>query len=81
MSYRLLAENTRKARKEHRCVWCGQKIAVGEAHTHERSIYEGEFQNHRWHRECYDAMQEEARESGGEMEFAYMDNPRGGRPT
>ena len=80
MSYRLLSETYRKARKRYRCVWCGQSIAEGESHIHEASIYEGEFQSHRWHPECLDAMRREADENGGEVEFAYMDNPRGGQP-
>jgi hypothetical protein len=81
MSYRLLSETSPKARKQYRCVWCGERINVGERHAHERSIFDGEFQNHRFHHECIDAMREEASENGGEVEFGYYDNPRGGRPV
>jgi hypothetical protein len=80
MTYRLLSETQPKARKAYRCVWCGYRIPEGERHVHERSIFDGEFQNHRWHPECLDAMREQAREEGGEVEFGYHDNPRGGRP-
>jgi hypothetical protein len=47
VSYTLLSESTPVARKAHRCIWCGERIAAGERYTHERSIYDGGFQNHR----------------------------------
>lgn len=47
MSYTLLSQTEPTARKEHRCIWCGETILVGEKHQHERSIYDGSFQNHR----------------------------------
>lgn len=52
MSYSLIREKWLKARKQHRCIWCGEAIALGEHHRHEISIYEGHFQDHRWHPEC-----------------------------
>lgn len=79
MSYQLIGENTRKAAKDHRCVWCGQKIPKGTSHVHERSKYDGDFQNHRWHGECIDAMREYGRKTG-DWEFEYHGNPRGGEP-
>jgi len=77
MSYRCLGETWPRARKEHRCIWCGQSICVGETHCHERSIYDGEFQNHRWHRECHEAGRDTANFEGGSFEFDPYTNNRG----
>lgn len=65
MSYTLLSEVERTARKRHRCIWCWQHIEPGERHIDERSVYDGEFQAHRWHPECRAAMLDEAAEGGG----------------
>jgi hypothetical protein len=61
MSYDLISETKPRARKAYSCIWCGEAIAVGEVHSHEVSKYEGTFQNHRWHPECWDASQEHGR--------------------
>ena len=76
MSYTLLSEATRTARKQHRCIWCGQDIAAAEQYVDERSVYDGDIQHHRWHPECLDAMRDEAREWGGSFEFSPHDNDR-----
>ena len=52
MSYALLSETTPKARKEHQCIWCGEKILIGEKYRREKSAYDGSMQNHAWHIEC-----------------------------
>lgn len=44
------------ARKEHKCVWCGEKILKGEKHTKRAYVMEGEFVHDRLHSECYVAM-------------------------
>jgi len=59
MSYALLSETRRKARTEHTCIWCGEKILVGETYLHEKSIYDGTMQDHKWHLECEASCQEE----------------------
>lgn len=71
MSYILLGERDIKAaRKAHKCIWCGQRIEIGQPYTYERSIYEGEPQSHHWHPECLGAMREAmAADGGGEFEF------------
>lgn len=53
MSYELISESRPKARKEYKCIWCGQNILKGETHYYEISKYEGGFQDHRWHTECF----------------------------
>jgi hypothetical protein len=51
MSYTLIAREERKARTLHRCIWCGERIALGDSYVHERSIFEGDPQCHDWHLE------------------------------
>lgn len=77
MTYTLLSESHPVARKAHKCIWCGQTIAVGEKHRHERSIFEGSFQDQRWHPECDAAFSEAIRFEGGhELEFEPYGNER-----
>lgn len=52
MSYTLFSEKTVKAKKNHRCIWCGQSIEAGSKYVRESSIYYGDFQNFAWHDEC-----------------------------
>lgn len=65
MSYTLLSEVTRTARKAHRCIWCWQFIKPGDKYIDERSVHDGGIQHHRWHPECLEAMRAEAAEEGG----------------
>jgi hypothetical protein len=64
MSYQLLSETTPVARKQYSCMWCVERIKIGEKHVHEVSKYDGEFQDHRWHPECLDVCREYILESG-----------------
>lgn len=73
MSYSLLSETHPVARVEHRCIWCGQKILKGERYTAERSVYDGEMQNHHWHAECLRAARAD---SELDWEFNAYDNER-----
>lgn len=76
MSYQLFESPTRTAlRKEHRCIWCGQKIRIGEKYMDERSVYDGNIQRHRWHPECLNAAHEYFRNTA-EEEFSPWDNER-----
>ena len=54
MSFRLFSKNTRTAKKQHRCIWCGEKILISEKYVDERSLYDDNIQRHRWHLECND---------------------------
>lgn len=77
MSYILLSESHPVARKEHKCIWCGQPISVGEKHRRERSIYDGKFQDQRWHFECDEAFKAEIHYEGCyELEFEPYGNER-----
>jgi hypothetical protein len=53
--YQEISITNPKSRKEYRCIWCPEKILKGESHVHEVCKYEGDFQDHRWHQECWDA--------------------------
>jgi hypothetical protein len=60
----------KKARKCHKCIWCGQTIFAGDPYTYERSIFEGEPQSHHWHPECLACLRElMAADGGHEYEF------------
>lgn len=54
MTYALLSESWPVARKQHRCIWCGEPIPIGEKYRREYSVFDGHFQNHAWHSECDD---------------------------
>lgn len=69
MSFTLLDRKERKAAKVHRCIWCWQHIEAGERYMDERSVYDGELQVHKWHPECLEAMEKEASEEGGMIEW------------
>jgi hypothetical protein len=69
MSYTLLSEIERTARKRHRCIWCWQAIEPGQRYADERSVNDGEMQHHRWHPECRAAMLAEAEAERGAIEW------------
>lgn len=54
--YRTLEISHPKARKRHRCQWCGEFILVGEEHQKTVGIFEGDFQSWRAHHECIHMM-------------------------
>lgn len=43
-----------KARKEHRCIWCGGPILAGEQHIQQTGFYDGAPYRNRYHNECWD---------------------------
>jgi hypothetical protein len=45
-----------KARKPHRCIWCGETIEKGEVHQSRAYRFDGEFMHDRLHVECKEAM-------------------------
>lgn len=42
-----------KARKAHRCAWCGEEIPKDEKYTRYVGMWEDEFQNWAMHTECF----------------------------
>ena len=75
MSYTLLSETVRKARKKHRCIWCGESINVSFTYVDERSVFDGAMQRHRWHPECLDSARE-GWQSGDDEEFIAYSHER-----
>lgn len=52
------------ARKEHRCIYCGGPILVGERYTQQTGIYDGEPYRSRYHAECYEDCADECNRYG-----------------
>ena len=67
-----------KARKIHRCIWCGEDIPIEEQHVYDVGRYDGHLQHNRWHSECYASAGELWDEMDGE--FEPYSNERGGGP-
>jgi hypothetical protein len=59
---------THVARKQHRCTWCWQMVRPGDIYRRYR-VLNGDVATVRMHPECYDAMQTEAAEEGGWIEW------------
>lgn len=74
MGYTLIHETTQKAAKRYLCIWCGEPILLGHVYVRERSVYEGDPQNHKWHPECRDASLEYFRKV--DNEFSPHENER-----
>ena len=75
MSYHCFSNKEVKARKQHKCIWCGESINKGDSYQHEKSIYDGRFQNHHWHIECDSDAYEYFKY--GDTEFSPYSNERG----
>lgn len=75
MGYTLLSEVEHTARKAHRCIWCGEGIAIGSRYIRERSIFDGEPQSHKWHLECLGAARD-GWAAGDDAEFSPGSNDR-----
>lgn len=60
------------ARKDHRCVYCGETIAKGETYLFQSGYYDDWYTN-RMHPECFDDLVE-----CGDTEFTPHSNPRPG---
>jgi hypothetical protein len=73
-TYRLLFDAMPIARREHRCIWCGQTIPIGSKYRHEKSVYDCRIQDHHWHLECDESAAEYF--TSGEDEFDPYDNLR-----
>ena len=74
MSYQLIRETFPVARKQRRCIWCGESILIGEKHRHEISKFD-ELQDHRWHLECNEAAAAYF-QAGDGPEFSAHENER-----
>ena len=69
MSYQLISEAHPVARKEYKCIWCGEKILKGEKYLYRFYKYEGDLNSGRMHLECEEAMEGSNVESWEAGEF------------
>lgn len=76
MTYHCFESTLTSATKDHRCVWCFNKILTGSRYVREKSVYEGHFQNHPFHEQCLVACKEYcAYEPDGVAFVSGMDMP------
>lgn len=66
-----------RARKQHRCHWCGEQITSCEVYVRDFSYHDGRPQVLKMHSECWDALNEASREYGPDFEFYDYENTRG----
>ena len=52
----VLQYKTVKARKDHPCFWCGEKINAGAECNYSAGIFEGDFYSGWMHLECENAL-------------------------
>jgi hypothetical protein len=81
MSVDTISSEERKARKEHRCTWCGQMILIGEKYRHERVRVDGDMNTNDMHLECDEALAELCRYEGGACYFDPYENERPSQRT
>lgn len=63
MSSELLSERGHVARKSHSCVWCPEKIGVGEKYVATSLKYDGDFDYSKWHPECIEAQKQDFKQT------------------
>lgn len=63
---------SRKARKDHRCTYCGEAIQRGEVYSEQTGVWDGKAFRSRFHSECFEDL------CDGEGEFTpySQDRPR-----
>ena len=55
-----------KAKKQHKCMSCGEQIAIGDEYVRWRCFMDGSVSTNRMHRDCYDMHDAD----GGEWEYS-----------
>lgn len=77
MSYVLIEQrDVHAARKDHKCIWCGEAILAGTSYIRERSVCNGNPQSFKWHQECLEAGNDLACDEGADFEFEPYANDR-----
>ena len=61
----------RKARVQHVCIYCAEKIEIGENYSYQSGNYDGGWFENKMHVECWEEMI-----SSGEFEFLPYSNER-----
>lgn len=75
MCMQVLRNESLKARKNHVCIWCPEKILKGEKYHLQAGVYDGEMQTCRYHPECFEAACEGFRK--GDCDFEPQAAKRG----
>lgn len=57
MSYTHLRDSQPKARKDHKCTWCGKLIPKGTIYNYSSGVFDGSFCTSHLHDECLKAQQ------------------------
>jgi hypothetical protein len=47
------APETRKARRKHRCTYCGEEILRGTEYVHQTGVYNWRWYRNKMHPECF----------------------------
>lgn len=55
MSCQVLSDNDHTARKAHDCIWCREKIEIGQIYHVQVVVHEGDWQSNKYHPECFQA--------------------------
>ena len=69
MSYESISSSTRRARKEHLCLWCHKMILKGEVYAWCVGKYEGNFQTAHYHPKCDEEIDIVAKAEGRDFSF------------
>ena len=59
MSFTVLTDEIRRARVEHRCIWCGETINAGDRYHYQSGLMDGDIQGNHWHCDCLTFAQSE----------------------
>ncbi len=73
--WEIISSELRKARKPHKCIWCGQAVVAGSTYRYERVRGPDGMDFNHWHLECDEAHREICRRYGDD-EFVPYDNER-----
>lgn len=76
MSVEIISSGQAKAKKRHRCTWCGEWIEPGESYTKEFVKVDGDPSWNKLHPECDEAVDDLASSEGGTCTYTPYDNER-----
>lgn len=43
----------KSAKKHHKCIWCGEPIFIGQPYERQPVVFDGDFQDNKYHPECW----------------------------
>jgi hypothetical protein len=75
----VIREGDPVGRRDHQCVWCGEKIPAGEKHHQQVGRVYEELQDNRYHEECFEVASVGFAE--GDCDFSMYSAPRPVRVT